>query len=179
MSCIIIKASVEVTIVTLLPTLKINVAVEIKFWKTPSRIISQNLRSFQGNCLWQNSVLALSLRFTVILLTILKFIFLRNFTQPSSELSRTSKMKKLVKIKWTVTRGALCMKSCRPQACNFIKKRDSDTAKILGRPFLQNTSTRLLLNSWKQKALFLQKISILDIWLGSEYTSSLLWFYRL
>ena len=61
----------------------------------------------------------------------------------------------------------------------FVYEKLQASGKILGRPFLQNTSRRLLLNSWKQKAVFLQKISILDILLGSEYTSSLLWFYRL
>ena len=71
-----------------------------KTLKDTSIIISQNLRSLQGKCLWRGSVLAkaLSLRFTVILLMILKLIILWNFTQAPSEPIRTSKMEHLVKI---------------------------------------------------------------------------------
>ena len=92
------KASIEAILVTLFATLKIIISVEIKFWKTPFRIISQNL-SFQGKCLWWSSVLAkaLSLQFAVILLIILKLIILQNFTQAYSEPSRTSKMEDLAK----------------------------------------------------------------------------------
>ena len=90
----IIKASIEAIIVTVSPVLKIFFCVEIKFWKTPFRIISQNLASFQGKYLWRISDLAkaLSLGLTVILLMILKFMILRNFKGAHSEASRISKM---------------------------------------------------------------------------------------
>ena len=41
---------------TLLPTLKTFLSVRIKFLKAPCRMISQNLGSFQGKCLWQSCV---------------------------------------------------------------------------------------------------------------------------
>ena len=97
---ILIKASIEAILVTFLSTSKIFLSVEINFWKTPSRIISQNLGSFRGKCLLQSSILAkgLSLRFTVILLMILKLIILRNFTEAYSDPTRTSKTEHLPKI---------------------------------------------------------------------------------
>ena len=66
---------------TLLLILNIFLSVEIKFWKTPLRITFKNLRSFQGKYLWRSSILvkASSLRFTVILLMILKLMVLRNY----------------------------------------------------------------------------------------------------
>ena len=90
----IIKASIEAIIVTVSPVLKIFFCIEIKFWKTPFRIISQNLASFQGKYLWRISNLAkaLSLGLTVILLVILKLMILRNFKKTHSEASRISKM---------------------------------------------------------------------------------------
>ena len=90
----IIKASIEAIIVTVSPVLKLFFCVEIKFWKTPFRIISQNLASFQGKYLWRISNLAkaLSLGLTVILLVILKLMILRNFKKTHSEASRISKM---------------------------------------------------------------------------------------
>ena len=65
---IIIKASVEAILVTLLVTLKMLLSVEIKFWKAVSRTTFKNLRSFQGKYLWSSPVLVnlLPLRFTVI-----------------------------------------------------------------------------------------------------------------
>ena len=64
-------------IVTFLPTLKIFFSAKKRFWKTTSRIISQNLGGFQGKCLWRSSVLAkaLSLRLAVILVMILNYDF--------------------------------------------------------------------------------------------------------
>ena len=64
-------------IVTFLPTLKIFFTAKKRFWKTTSRIISQNLGGFQGKCLWRSSVpaKALSLRLTVILVVILNYDF--------------------------------------------------------------------------------------------------------
>ena len=96
---ILTKASIEAILVTFLPTSKIFLSVEINFWKTPSRIISQNLGTFQGKHLWGSSVLAkgLSLRFTAFLLRILKLMILRNFTEAYSESTRTSKMEYLPK----------------------------------------------------------------------------------
>ena len=44
----IIKASVEEILVISLLRLKMFLSVEIKFWKTSSRIIFKNLESFQG-----------------------------------------------------------------------------------------------------------------------------------
>ena len=92
----IIKASIETIIVTVSPVLKIffSIEIEIRFWKTPFRIISQNLASFQGKYLWRISDLAkaLSLGLTVILLMILKLMILRNFKGAHSEASRISKM---------------------------------------------------------------------------------------
>ena len=92
----IIKASIETIIVTVSPVLKIffSIEIEIRFWKTPFRIISQNLASFQGKYLWRISNLAkaLSLGLTVILLVILKLMILRNFKKTHSEASRISKM---------------------------------------------------------------------------------------
>ena len=60
---------------------KICLSVELNFWKTPLKITAKNLRSFQGTYLWRSSILvkALSLRFTVIFLMILKLMVLRNF----------------------------------------------------------------------------------------------------
>ena len=79
---VIIKASIKTILVTLLLIIKICLSVEINFWKTAMRITFKNLRSFQGKCLWRSSVLVipLSLRFTVILLMILRLMVLRNFT---------------------------------------------------------------------------------------------------
>ena len=90
----IIKASIEAIIVTVSPVLKIFFSIEIKFWKTPFRIISQNLASFQGKYPWRISNLAkaLSLGLTVILLMILKLMILRNFKKTHSESSQISKM---------------------------------------------------------------------------------------
>ena len=92
----IIKASIETIIVTVSPVLKIffSIEIETRFWKTPFRIISQNLASFQGKYLWRISDLAkaLSLGLTVILLMILKLMTLRNFKGAHSEASRISKM---------------------------------------------------------------------------------------
>ena len=92
----IIKASIETIIVTVSPVLKIffSIEIETRFWKTPFRIISQNLASFQGKYLWRISDLAkaLSLGLTVILLMILKLMILRNFKGAHSEASRISKM---------------------------------------------------------------------------------------
>ena len=92
----IIKASIETIIVTVSPVLKIffSIEIEIRFWKTPFRIISQNLASFQGKYLWRISDLAkaLSLGLTVILLMILKLMILQNFKGAHSEASRISKM---------------------------------------------------------------------------------------
>ena len=70
-----------IMLVTLLLILKICLSVEINFWKTPLKITVKNLRSFQGTYLWRSSILvkALSLRFTVIFLMILKLMVLRNF----------------------------------------------------------------------------------------------------
>ena len=104
-----IKPSVEATLGTLLSTLKIIASVEIKFWKTPSRITSQNLRSFQGKCPWWSSVLAkaLSLRFTVMLFMILKLMILWNYIQVHSEPSRTSMMEHLGKISNSCKQKAL------------------------------------------------------------------------
>ena len=66
---------------TLLLTLKIFFSVDIRFWKTPSRITFKNLGSFQGKYLWRSFVLVklLSLRFTVVLTMISKIMILRNF----------------------------------------------------------------------------------------------------
>ena len=77
---IIIKPSTKAILVTLLLALKIFLSVEIKSWKAPSTI-TFNLGSFQGKYIWRSSVLVkpLSLRFTVILIMILKFMLLRNF----------------------------------------------------------------------------------------------------
>ena len=60
---------------------KICLSVELNFWKTPLKITAKNLRSFQGTYLWRSSILvkALSLRFTVVFLLILKLKVLRNF----------------------------------------------------------------------------------------------------
>ena len=79
---VIIKASIKTILVTLLLIIKICLSVEINFWKTAMRITFKNLRSFQGKYLWRSSVLVipLSLRFTVILLMILRLMVLRNFT---------------------------------------------------------------------------------------------------
>ena len=90
--CPHILMTIEAIRVTFLPTSKILLTVEINFWKTPSRMISQNLGSIQSRCLWPSSVLPknLSLRFTVILLMILKLMILRNFTEAYSESTRTS-----------------------------------------------------------------------------------------
>ena len=92
----IIKASIETIIVTVSPVLKIffSIEIETRFWKTPFRIISQNLASFQGKYLWRISDLAkaLSLGLTVILLMILKLMILRNFKKTHSEASQISKM---------------------------------------------------------------------------------------
>ena len=92
----IIKASIETIIVTVSPVLKIffSIEIETRFWKTPFRIISQNLASFQGKYLWRISDLAkaLSLGLTVILLMILKLMILQNFKGAHSEASRISKM---------------------------------------------------------------------------------------
>ena len=84
---------------TLLPTLKIFLSVEKKNWKTLSNKIYQNLRSFRGKYLWRSSALskALPLRFTVILLMILK-LMKRNFIEAYSEPSRASKMEHFVEI---------------------------------------------------------------------------------
>ena len=84
---------------TLLPTLKIFLSVEKKNWKTPSNKIYQNLRSFPGKNLWRSYALskALPLRFTVILLMILK-LMKRNFIEVYSEPSRASKMEHFVEI---------------------------------------------------------------------------------
>ena len=62
-------------------------------------IISQDIISFQGKYLWQSYVLAkyLSLRFTVTLLMITKIFIFWNFTQASSEPSRTSQIGHLAK----------------------------------------------------------------------------------
>ena len=70
-----------IILVTLLLILEICLSVEINFWKTPLKITVKNLRSFQGTYLWRSSILvkALSLRFTVIFLMILKLMVLRNF----------------------------------------------------------------------------------------------------
>ena len=99
-SDIIIKTSVEAILVTSLPTSKIFLSVEIRVWKTPSRIISQNLGSFQDKYLWRSSVLTngLSLRFAVIKLMIVKRVILRDFTETYSEPTRVSKMEHLQKI---------------------------------------------------------------------------------
>ena len=61
----------------LLLILKICLSVEINFWKTTFK----NLRSFRGKYLWRSSILvtSLSLRVTVFLIMILKFMVLRNF----------------------------------------------------------------------------------------------------
>ena len=77
----IIKASINTILVTLWLILKICLSAEINFWKTPLRITFKNLRSFQDKYLWRSSILvkALSLRFAVILLTILKLMVLRKF----------------------------------------------------------------------------------------------------
>ena len=66
---------------TLLLILKICLSVEIICWNTPLRIAFKNLRSFRGKYLWRSSILvkAFSLRFTVILLMILKPMVSRNF----------------------------------------------------------------------------------------------------
>ena len=79
-----------IILVTLLLILKICLSVEINFWKTPLKITVKNLRSFQGTYLWRSSILvkALSLRFTVISLMILKLMVLRNFTIILSALTR-------------------------------------------------------------------------------------------
>ena len=79
---VIIKASIKTILVTLLLIIKLCLSVEINFWKTAMRITFKNLRSFQGKYLWRSSVLVipLSLRFTVILLMILRLMVLRNFT---------------------------------------------------------------------------------------------------
>ena len=86
--------------VTLLRILKILFSIDIKFWKTPSTIFFQNLGSFQGKYLWPSSNLAeaLSLRFTLILLMVLKIMILQNFTEEHSKLSQTSKMEHFAKI---------------------------------------------------------------------------------
>ena len=55
---VIMKAPIEAILVTLLSTLKIFFSIETKFWRTPSRVISQNLGSFQGKYLWRSSDLA-------------------------------------------------------------------------------------------------------------------------
>ena len=67
-------------LVNLLLILKICLFVEIKFWNTPLRISLKN-PSFQDKYLWRSSILvkALCLRFTVILLMILKLMVLRDF----------------------------------------------------------------------------------------------------
>ena len=77
---IIIKASIKPIPVTLLLVLKFCLPVEIKFWKAPLRTTFKNLWSFQGKYLGWRSVLVklLSLRFTVILLMILKLMVLQN-----------------------------------------------------------------------------------------------------
>ena len=77
----IIKTSSKTILLTLLLILKTCLSVEINFWKTSLRITFKNLRSFQGKYLWRSSILikALSLRFTVIFLMVLKFMVLRNF----------------------------------------------------------------------------------------------------
>ena len=97
---IIIKTSIEPILVTLLTTLKMFLSVEKKFWKAPSRIISQNLGIFQCKYLWWSSVLAkaFSLPFTVILLTILQLMVLRNVSEAHSEPNQTSKMEHFAKI---------------------------------------------------------------------------------
>ena len=66
---------------TLLMALKMHLSVEIKFWKTPSRMTFKNLGSFQGKYLLLSYVLLklLPLRFTVIIPRILKIMILRNF----------------------------------------------------------------------------------------------------
>ena len=96
-----IKVLAGAILVTLLPTLKIFFSIEIKFWKTSFRILSQGLGSFQDKYLWRSSdllVKALFLWFTVILLTILKLMILRNFTEVHLKPSRVSKMEHFVKI---------------------------------------------------------------------------------
>ena len=97
---IIIKISIEAILVTLLTTLKMLLPVEKKFWKAPSRIISQNLGIFQCKYLWWSSVLAkaLSLPLTVILLIILQLMVLRNVSEAHSEPNQTSEMEHFAKI---------------------------------------------------------------------------------
>ena len=75
--------------------------------------ISQNLRSFPAKYLWRSYVLAkaLSLRFTVIFLMILKLAIWWYFTQASSEPSRTSKMERLAKIANSWKRKALFLRN--------------------------------------------------------------------
>ena len=73
---IIIKASVEAILVTLLITLKMFLSVEVKFWKAVSRITFKNLGSFQGKYLWSISVLVnlMPLQFILIFPMILKIL---------------------------------------------------------------------------------------------------------
>ena len=54
---IIIKVSVEAILVALFPTLKFFFSINIKFWKTSFRILSQCLGSFQSKYLWRSSYL--------------------------------------------------------------------------------------------------------------------------
>ena len=54
---IIIKVSVEAILVALFPSLKIFFSINIKFWKTSFRILSQSLGSFQSKYLWRSSSL--------------------------------------------------------------------------------------------------------------------------
>ena len=63
-------------------------------------MVSQNLESFQGKYLWRSSGLSkdLPLWFTVISLMCLKLLILRNFPDPYSEPSQTSKMEFFTKI---------------------------------------------------------------------------------
>ena len=64
------------------------------------KMVSQNLGSFQGKYLSRSSGLSkdLSLWFTVISLICLKLLILRNFPDPYSEHSQTSKMEFFTKI---------------------------------------------------------------------------------
>ena len=64
----IIQASIQTMQVTLMLILKICLSVEVNFW--------ENLQSFPGKYLWSSSILVqpLTLRFTVILLMILKLM---------------------------------------------------------------------------------------------------------
>ena len=66
---------------TLSPNLRKFLSIVSTFWKPPPRVTSQNLGNFQEKYLRRISVIVetLSLRFTEILLMLLKLMIFRNF----------------------------------------------------------------------------------------------------